>query len=198
MTDFAACAVYAVNYLSIHHNTAANAGTQGGENHILAANAAALPALTQGSHSGIIAGGNGEAGQAFQLLLNIKYTPAQIHAFIHRTVGQHRTGDTDAQADNVSLGNAVFLQMCQYSFCNIRQDIPAVFLSVRGNFPLTEHISGFVKTGKLHSCAAQINTKSVFHSKLSFLCPHFSITQKRWKVKSRDWVNNAQCTMHNA
>ena len=76
VADFAAGAVDTVDNLATHDDAAADTGTQGGEDHVLAALAAALPGFAQRGHIGVIAGSDGQAGQTAQNFGNVDDTPA--------------------------------------------------------------------------------------------------------------------------
>ena len=66
----------AVDHFAINDDATAHAGTQGGEDHVLAALAAALPGFAQRGHVGVVAGGDCQAGEAAQDLGNVDDTPA--------------------------------------------------------------------------------------------------------------------------
>ena len=47
--------------------------------------------------------------------------------------------------------------------CNVGQNLAAAVGSNSGDFPLLQHIAGFIKVSDLDGGAAQIDAKAVFH-----------------------------------
>ena len=101
MSDLAAAAVGAGDHLSIHDDTAADAGTQGDHDHIFVTLAAALPHLAEGSHIGVVAHGRRHPESGLDLVSDLLPAPAQIDTDIHGTIGAYRTRHTDADTCKV-------------------------------------------------------------------------------------------------
>ena len=163
MPDLRSGAVGAVEQIPLHHNAAAYPGAQGDEDHVAAAFAAAFPVFSQSGYVGIVACFHREAGEPGQSLGDVEHPPAQIDALVDHALGVHRTGNADAQAQNIRVGNAVLTQVALDGGGNVRQDLSAAVGSVGGNFPLVQHGAGLVKIGDFHSGSAQVNAKPIFH-----------------------------------
>ena len=155
--------VRAMEQPSFNDNAAADTGSQGDEHHVAAALAAALPEFAQCGHVGIIAGSHGQAGQVGQCLCDVEYAPAQVYAAVDVALAVHGTGDTDADAQQIRLSNALDRPILGDGGCNVWKNLAAAIIGNRGNLPFVKHIARFVKVGNLDGCAAQINTKAVFH-----------------------------------
>jgi hypothetical protein len=163
MSDLTACTVHTVDHLAAHHDTTADTGAKGGKDHVVAALTATLPAFTQGGHGGIVTGLHGQTCKLGQLLLNIKYTPAQIDALIYCAVLQYRAGNTDTDADDSALFCAGLRHVTQHRCGNVRQDLLATVCGDRGDLPLVQQVAGFVKIGDLDGRAAQIYAVTISH-----------------------------------
>ena len=148
---------------SFHNDAAADTGAQGNEHDVLTALAAALPEFTQGSHIGIVAGLYGKPGQVTELFGNVEYAPAQIYAAVHRAGGIHGAGNADAQAQQRFIRDIVVLPVASHRCRDVGQDLLAAVCGYGGNFPLVQHITGFVKVGDLYGGAAKIHAKAIFH-----------------------------------
>ena len=167
MADLCAGAVGAVEQTAFHNDAAADTGAQSGEYHILAALTAALPEFTHGSYVGVIACLYREAGEGMQFVRNIEDTPAQIDALVHNTLAVDRTGNTDAQTQNLCAINALCLQIAQNRCCDIGQDLLAGAFRDGGDFPLVQHGAVFVEVCDLDGGTAEVNAKAVFHKDTS-------------------------------
>ena len=163
MTDLAAGTVDTVDHLAVNDDAAANTGAQSHEHNVLTATAAAHPAFTQSGHGGIVAGNHPEAGEAAQGLMDVEHAPTQVDALVHHAVVIHRTRHTDADAQNILVGDLVFVQVLHNGGGDVRQDQLAAVCGDRGDLPLVKHGAVFFKVSDLDGGAAQIHTKAVFH-----------------------------------
>ena len=148
---------------AVQDDAAANAGTQGDKDHVIAALAAALPVFPQGRHVGIVSGLDGEARHFGQGIGDVKDPPAQVDALIHHAAAVHRPGNADADAQNGGGVYIVLLPIALDRGGNVRQNVGTLVIGDRGNLPLIQHGPVFVKVGDLDGGAAQINAKTVFH-----------------------------------
>ena len=153
----------AVEQAAADDDAAADTGAQRHKDHVFAAGTAALPVFTQSGNVGIVAGLYGEAGEGRQGFGNIKHAPAQVDALVDNTLAVNRAGNTDSQTQDGCGINAVLFQIALYRGCDVRQNLLTGVCGDSGNFPLVQHGAQFIKVGKLHGGAAQINAKTVFH-----------------------------------
>ena len=164
MADLRAGAVGAVEQFPLHHDAAAHAGAQRDEDHVVTALSAALPEFAQRRHVGVVARLYGKAGQLSQLLGNVEHIPAQIDAPVHHALGVDRAGNADAETQDIGIRDFAPGEKRPDGRRDIRQDPDAVIRRIRGDFPVFQHFSGFIKIGDLDGGAAEIDAKSVFHS----------------------------------
>ena len=164
VADLRAGAVGAVEQFPLHHDAAAHAGAQRDEDHVVTALAAALPEFAQRRHVGVVARLYGEAGQLGELLGNVEHIPAQIDAPVHHALGVDGAGNADAETQDIGIRDFAPGEKRPDGRRDIRQDPDAVIRRIRGDFPVFQHFSGFIKIGDLDGGAAEINAESVFHS----------------------------------
>ena len=101
--DLTGTTVFACDDFAVQHHPAADTGTQGNHDRTLAATAAALPQFTQRRNVGVIARGNmRDLWQQFvHVLLDVKDTPAKVHALIDREAVVHGAGHADPDANDL-------------------------------------------------------------------------------------------------
>ena len=109
VADLAARAVDTVDHFTADDDAATNTGTQSSKDHVVAALTAALPGFAQRGYIGIIAGSNSQAGQTAQDLGDIDDTPTQVDTLVDSAFLVYRTGDTDADADDLILADLLAL-----------------------------------------------------------------------------------------
>ena len=107
MPDLTTGAMGAADAAAINDDAAAHTGAEGGQNHVPAAAAAALPAFAQRGNVGIVACPHGQTDATGKIFGYVKYVPTQIDTLIHHALAAHGAGNTDTGADDVGLGNAV-------------------------------------------------------------------------------------------
>ena len=100
VADFSAGAVGTMEQMAADDDAAADAGTQGHEDHILTAGTAALPVFAQSGNIGIIACLHRETGEAGQGFGDVEYAPAQVDTLVDNTLAVNGAGNADAKAQN--------------------------------------------------------------------------------------------------
>ena len=86
-----------------------------------------------------------------------------IDALVDSAFLVHRTGNTDADTDDLILADLLALQIAVHGSCDVRQDGAAAVRGDSGDLPLVKQCALFVKIGDLDGGAAQIDAKTVFH-----------------------------------
>ena len=166
VAEFSGAAIASGDNSAVHHHAAAHAGSQRDHDGTAPALAAALPQFAQGGHIGIIACGHiGDLRQqVVHSLFQVQHAPTQIHAFMHREISVHRSGNTDANAFYVLCRNGSFRHLFLNGRGDIRQNgLSAVFCS-GGDFPLVQQISLRSKETHFHRGAAHVYAKCIrFH-----------------------------------
>ena len=173
MADLRAGTGGAVEQLTLNDHAAAYAGAQCDKNHVPAALAAALPEFAHGRHIGIVACGNGQAGQLRQRLAHIKSAPAQVDAHAHLALAVDGAGNADADAQDLMI---LARPVGSNGSGDIGQNLPAAVGGHRGDLPLFDHVADLVKICDLDGGAAQIHAVAVFHKGMSSCICFFHYT----------------------
>ncbi len=162
MADLTACTVGARDDLAADDDAAADAGAKGHQNDILIAASAALPLLAEGCHVGVISDCNRDFVQEpGERLLHIHNAPAEVDAVVDDAILQNRSGNTDTDAEDVLLLQALLPALVLYGICNVPKDVLAAIFFSRRDLPLLQKISLYVEETAFDGGAADINSECI-------------------------------------
>lgn len=142
MTNLAACAVSTCYDLAVHDDSAADTGSKGNHNQVLASLSAACPHLTESCcvcvvccfycHSAEFVG---------KLFYDIFISPVQVDCDGKLTFVINRARYVDADTGNIICCDTLLTHFCFYAFCDIRQNFASAVFGAGRDFPFVQQSS---------------------------------------------------------
>ena len=177
MTDFAAGTVRALDDLAVNDNATADSGSKRDHDDGIHAFSAALPLFAERSDIGVISRTNLHVKKIAELIFDVFLSPVQIYRY--RDHAPHdRSWNADAHSDDIIFSD-LFDRHFGHDRCrNVGEDIFSAVFSACRDLPLVDQSSALLKESALHSCSADIDSKTVFtHLQLPRFFIIFSCTR---------------------